>query len=201
MDQTWNKLIKGLDQITENFKEFNYELFPGVTEKKIQSIEKIIGKNFPEDFKNFYKVHNGENSNGSGIMKGEEFLSMERILEEWNVWFELLENKTFTDDEDGDFISEPELGIKNNWWNKYWIPFTYDGSGNHICIDLDPTDEGNYGQIIRMWHDEPTRELLANSFTEWIEEFAFQLKNEEYLYSDDYGMIIHKSEFEEFEEN
>ena len=96
MDQTWNKLIKGLDQIAEKNSEFNYELHPGVTDKKIQTIEKTIGKTFPEDFKSFYKIHNGENSHGFGIMKGEEFLSMERIQEEYNVWKELLDNEKFT---------------------------------------------------------------------------------------------------------
>jgi len=197
MDQTWNKLIKGLDQIADNYKDFNFELNPGVTDKKIQSIEKIIGKTFPEDFKSFYKIHNGENSHGYGIMKGEEFLSMERILEEWNVWKELLDTNSFTNDEDDIFVSDPDTGIKNNWWNTHWIPFTYDGSGNHICIDLDPSDEGNYGQIIRMWHDDSTRELLANSFTEWINEFADQIINQEYIFSDDYGVLIHKSELED----
>ena len=197
MDQTWNKLIKGLDQIAENNKDFNYDLNPGVTDKKIISIENTIGKTFPKDFKDFYKIHNGENSQGSGIMKGEEFLSMERILEEWNIWKDLLDSNTFFSDEDGIFESDPDSGIKNNWWNTLWIPFTYDGSGNHICIDLDPSEEGNYGQIIRMWHDDPIRELLANSFSEWINEFAEEILNEEFIYSDDYGIIIHKSELED----
>jgi len=200
MDQTWNKLIKGLDQITTTFKDFNYELNLGVTDKKILSLEKTIGKTFPEDFKAFYKVHNGENSNGYGIMKGEEFLSMERILEEWNVWKELLEANTF-EEEDSVYTSNPDVEIKSDWWNIHWIPFTYDGNGNHICLDLDPTKEGNYGQVIRIWHDEPERELLANTFTEWINEYADQLANKEFIYSDDYGVIIHKSELEDLEEN
>lgn len=198
MDQTWSKLIKGLDQIADNFKNFNYDLHPGVTDKKILTIEKTIGKNFPEDFKEFYKIHNGEIEHGQGILQGEEFLSMERIVEEWNVWKELLEAGDFTD-EGEDFKSEPDTGIKDNWWNIHWVPFTYDGNGNHICIDLDPTEEGNYGQIIRMWHDEPVRELLADSFTEWIEEYVDQLNNQEFVYSEDYGIIVNKADLEDWD--
>jgi len=200
MDQAWNKLIKCLNQITDDFKEFNYDLHPGVTDKKILSLESTIKKQFPDDFKAFYKIHNGENARGYGIMKGEEFLSMERILEEWNVWKELLENDSFTDADDDAFVSDSDTGIKNNWWNIHWIPFTYDGSGNHICIDLDPSVEGNYGQIIRVWHDDSARELLANSFKEWIEEYISQLENNEYIFSDDYGILVHKSDLEDWEE-
>lgn len=201
MDQAWNKLIKCLDQITDNFKEFNYDLHPGVTDKKISSLEETIKKKFPDDFKAFYKIHNGENNHGAGMMKGEEFLSMERILEEWYVWKELLDNNSFYDDEDEAFISDPDTGIKPDWWNPAWIPFTYDGNGNHICIDLDPSEEGNYGQVIRIWHDEPVRELLADSFAEWINEYIEQLENEEFTFSEDYGILVHTSDLEEWEEN
>lgn len=200
MDHAWNKLIKCLDQITDNFKEFNYDLNPGVTEKKILSLENIIKKQFPEDFKAFYKLHNGENAHGYGILKGEEFLSMERILEEWNVWQELIDSKALLNDEEGEYISEADLGVKNVWWNPNWIPFSYDGNGNHYCIDLDPSAEGTYGQIIRVWHDEPVRELLNSSFTEWINEYISQLENNEFTYSEDYGVLIHESDLEEWNE-
>lgn len=199
MDQIWNKLIKGLDKLSAQSKDFNYDLNEGVTDKKIASVEKTIGKALPEDFKQFYKVHNGEIENGQGILLGEEFLSVERIIEEWNIWKDLLDNKEFI--EDGVAIeSEPDAGIKNNWWNPFWIPFTYDGSGNNICIDLDPSQDGNYGQIIRMWHDDATRELLANNFTEWIRAYTDDLEKGNYVFSDDYGVIIHKDDLIEDDE-
>lgn len=201
MDQAWNKLIKCLDLITDDFKEFNYDLHPGVTDKKIISLENIIKKQFPDDFKAFYKIHNGESTHSNGIMKGEEFLSMERILEEWNVWKDLLESNSFIDDDDDDFVGDPDSGIKDNWWNINWVPFTYDGNGNSICIDLDPSDEGKYGQIIRVWHDDPLRELLADSFTEWIQDYVSQLENNEFTYSEDFGVLVHKSDLEDWSEN
>ena len=69
MDQIWNKLIKGLDKLSAQSKDFNYDLNEGVTDKKIASVEKTIGKALPEDFKQFYKVHNGEIENGQGILR------------------------------------------------------------------------------------------------------------------------------------
>ena len=34
--------------------------------------------------------------------------------------------------------SDPDVGIRNNWWNDKWIPITYDGAGKHDCLDLAP---------------------------------------------------------------
>ena len=88
----------------------------------------------------------------------------------------------------------PDKGIKNDWWNDSWIPITYDGSGNHYCLDLDPTEEGIYGQIIRMWHDDAERTLVANSFKEWIVDYKDKLVSGQMVYSEDYFGIIDKDE-------
>nr|WP_241011423.1 SMI1/KNR4 family protein [Burkholderia sp. Ac-20392] len=53
-----------------------------------------------------------------------------------------------------------------------WIPFTHDGSGNHLCIDLDPADDGFSGQVIRVWPDDARRERIAGGFSEWLARIA-----------------------------
>jgi len=68
-----------------------------------------------------------------------------------------------------------------------WIPITANGSGDNYCIDLDPTDEGQKGQIIRMWHDDPQRELVSSSFRQWIYDYIADLENNVYEASDDIG--------------
>lgn len=61
-----------------------------------------------------------------------------------------------------------------------WIPLTYDGSGNHHCIDLSPADEGTHGQIIIMWHDMEERRILASSYKEWLESIADKIETAGY---------------------
>ena len=41
---------------------------------------------------------------------------------------------------------------------------TYDGAGNHHCVDLDPEKSGVPGQVITMWHDDDERAVVAGSF-------------------------------------
>jgi len=164
----------------------------GATDHEVGVLEKLITVKLPADFIEFYKTHNGQKTGSAGLIECEELLSIERIIDEWKVWKDLLDNKDFEDN-----TSTPDKGIKNDWWNALWIPITYDGSGNHYCLDLDPTDQGSYGQIIRMWHDDPERSLEAASFKEWITAYKDKLIGGQLVYSEDYFGIIDKAEVDE----
>lgn len=186
MDRNWTIIKNWLSEHASHIKE---ELNPGITDEEINTLQAKIGVKFPSDFLEFYKIHNGQDSNSEGLIDTEELLSFDRIADEWSIWKDLLDKGTFENNS-----SEPNTGIKNNWWNPLWIPITYDGSGNHFCLDLDPAPEGTYGQIIRMWHDDPERSLEANSFTEWITQYTKNLQSGEYIYSEDWGGIINKKD-------
>src|SRR5262249_17787219 len=124
-----------------------------------------------------------------GLIDATELLSLERILSEWKVWKEVLDCGDF----DG-VTSEPQDGIKDDWWNQRWVPLTYDGSGNHLCLDCDPGEGGANGQIITMWHDSAERELISASFEGWMNSFAADLENDRYEYSEEYGGLIQKDD-------
>lgn len=163
----------------------------GVTEADVQDLENTISAKLPVDFIEFYKVHNGQTTESAGLIECEELLSFDRIKDEWQIWKDLLDQKEF-EDTNGPYTSTPETGIKNDWWNALWIPITYDGCGNHYCLDLDPTIEGNYGQIIRMWHDSDERTLEATSFKNWLTEYKDNLEKGQLVYSKDWFGIINK---------
>ena len=158
-------------------------------------MKELINKSLPEDFKAFYGIHNGQDSTSEGIFDTEEFLSTERIMDEWQVWKDLFDKGVFDES-----VSEADDGVKEKWWHPAWVPITYDGSGNHYCLDLSPDEGGKKGQIIRIWHDSPERELIASSFSEWINEFAEDLENEEYIYSQEWGGVINKADIEDYNE-
>lgn len=97
----------------------------------------------------------------------------------------------------GDFEgieSEPQKGIRKDWWNARWIPFTHNGGGDHLCIDLAPDVAGRTGQIITMWHDMGERELKAPSFEAWFEGYVEAVIAGEFVYSKDYGGIVSKDD-------
>jgi cell wall assembly regulator SMI1 len=190
MKEIWESIESKLREIAP---EILVSLNKGVTDIEVENLQKLINAKLPKDFIEFYKVHNGQATQSAGLIECEELLSFERILGEWLIWKGLLDSNEFESD-DEPYISLPEVGIKNNWWNSLWIPITQDGTGDHYCLDLDPTEKGNYGQIIRMRHDDPQRHLEANSFREWITNYKDKLVGGQMVYSDDYFGIIDKNE-------
>lgn len=190
METLWNRIKAVLQEIApELLKQLN----PGISQKEIEILEAAIGTKLPEDMVAFYKVHNGQDRESAGLINGEELLSLERVYDEWFVWKDLSDNGTFEEDKVA-FRSEPENGIKNDWWNPKWIPVTYNGSGDHICIDLDPAAEGKKGQMIRMWHDARERSLESGSFKEWIENYVHLLESGQMVYDEDYFGIYNKED-------
>jgi len=131
------------------------------------------------------KIHNGQKGNAGWIIDGAELLSVERIIDEWTVWNDLLVSGDFSGCDE-----ERSNGVKNDWWNPKWIPFTYDGAGNHLCLDLDPAATGHYGQVITMWHDDAERDIKARSFNEWFTQYVKDVEQGQYVYHDDYEAIV-----------
>lgn len=165
-------------------------LQPGASDDRITELENLLSVQFPEDVRASYRIHNGQSTYRYGLIDGREFLSLERIQDEWQVWKELLESGTFQTEEGHDQGSDPAPGICNVWWSAKWIPLTYDGAGNHDCLDLNPAEGGAMGQIITMWHDDASREIVAPSFRAWLQHYAEGLESEQFIFSEEYGGII-----------
>lgn len=164
-------------------------LQPGASDDQIEAFEKVLGVRLPDDVKASFRIHNGQLDYEYGLIDGRELLSLARIQDEWLVWKDLLESNMFEDME-----SEPEPGIRADWWNAAWIPLTHDGSGNHDCLDLAPTKDGTVGQIISMWHDAADREQVAPSFRIWLSQLADGLESGQYIFSEEYGGIVNSED-------
>ncbi len=165
------------------------DLEEGASEKDFKHLENIIGASLPQDFKDIYRLHNGQISGDAGLLDSQEWLSLDAIEEEWSIWKDQYEEGAFKGKK---AESDPE--VKPDWWNPRWIPFTYDGQGNHYCIDLDPTSHGTRGQVITLWNEGEERMVLANSFSDWWEEYVDELEAGEYVYSPQYEAIVHKED-------
>jgi cell wall assembly regulator SMI1 len=186
MNEIWHRFESWLNA---NFKEAFHDLNKPISKEQISLLEKTLSIKLPEEFVYFLKLHNGQAGDSGWIIDGSELLSSERIIDEWTVWNDLLKGGDFDD-----CMEERDNGVKSDWWNSKWIPFTYDGSGNHLCIDLDPAVNGTYGQIITMWHDDGEREVKAKSFMEWFSQYVQDIENGKYVYSDDYEAIVNAND-------
>ncbi len=170
--------------LAEHWPEGLAGLNPPATDQEIADLEQALGVVLPPDYVACLKVHNGQRADFyGGMFDGQEFLSTAGVLAQWKVWKGLL----------GEFVgltSEPGPGIKDDWYNPAWIPFTHNGGGDHLCLDLDPAEGGTRGQIITMWHDAGERDLCAPSFAAWFSAYVDAVLQGQYVYSDDYGGLV-----------
>ena len=172
-----------------NYNDGIADLNPGASDEEIKELENTIGLALPKDYIEVLKMHNGQKGESAWLFDSQEFLSTTRIIDEWNNW-----NKFSSSDEFPKTSINADLGVKAQWWNKKWIPFSSNGSGDHYCMDLDPTPAGNNGQVITLWHDYEERELVSTNFKEWFVSYVDQLFTGDFFYSKEYNSIVNKNE-------
>jgi cell wall assembly regulator SMI1 len=172
MQQYWTQ-IERLFQ--ERFPKGYHRYFvDGASEKAISGLEKHIGLQLPDDFKAFYRVHDGQGKKVYGLVFGLELLSLKRIKQEWDNW------KALGDDINAELAhamsSEPKRYVKPLYLNPKWIPFTTDQTGTHLGMDFDPDKKGIVGQVIAFGRNENKKKVLAKSFRDYIHLFVKQLR-------------------------
>jgi cell wall assembly regulator SMI1/Tfp pilus assembly protein PilE len=173
------------DWLSVHWPEGLAALNPPATDEEIASLEEALGTKLPRGFVDCLKIHNGQSESAGGLFDTSEFLSTGAILDQWKVWKGLLDSG----DLDG-LKSEPDEGIRRDWWNPLWIPFTHTGGGDHYCIDLAPDEGGQAGQVITMWQDIGGRELQAKSFEAWFQKYVSAVVTGEYTYSEDFDGLV-----------
>ena len=120
-------------------------LAPGVSAEEIAAAEDRLGLSLPDDVRKSYSVHNG--SGDEGILPqsayrrviGVVVLSLDEVVRHSQMW------RDFHFDNSNHRRARPEGPIRQNWWNTRWVPLTWDGGGDHLCLDFDPAPGGVAG--------------------------------------------------------
>jgi cell wall assembly regulator SMI1 len=141
--------------LKSNRAAYDAQLLAGATAEEIRQLEQVLNLSLPESFKALYRWHNGQPGSSYDVFHDNKMLlSLKEIEETWVMLKELLESG--------------EFGIEN-WWRLGWVPFLYDGAGNHLCLDLEGTFTGQKGQLIEFWHDDADRNILYPDFDHYLE--------------------------------
>ena len=180
-DLAWVRYIAAATRAHAPFPTY---LAEGAALSDIESVEAEIGCLLPDDLRHLLQLHNG--SREYQVLPGWELFSVDRLLDEWRVW-EALYHTQFKPD---GYDCKPVGPVRDDeWWRLSWIPFCGDGGGNHLCLDMEPATAGSVGQVITMWHDNPARELVATSLTEFVEMIADDFENGALCWDDEWGGV------------
>lgn len=161
------------DELTNYFKPF---LNAPATIEEIQFAESEMGISFPDELRNLYLAHNGEDKSGPGLFFGLPFLSLDEVLDEWRVWKRIEDDEFFN----FDAFSIPTECIRERYVNHNWIPISKDYGGNNIGIDIDPDEKGEMGQVINFGRDEEVKYVIANRISDLLLFILQTLKNKNF---------------------
>lgn len=158
-----DNLIERLDKwLRENRPDYYLHLKPRATIEEVTKLENTLGLQLPIELKKFLYWKNGQDDD-SKFLENWTLLSCEDILAFWQSLTEWQENGTFD---------------VENWWNRNWIPFLYDDTGNNVCIDMAGMFGGKPGQILYYWHDDNSREIIHESFYKWLETVVLAMEKD-----------------------
>ncbi len=153
-------------------------LQPGAEESKIQELQELIGQALPEDMINLYRTCNGNNPKTySNFAYGVEFINIQRCIDHITSYLKSEYNCP---------IQHTDPEIKNEYLEgKLRVPIGDDNGTSLICVDLDPSEKGKYGQVILIDYKMGISLKLADSVTDYINRFARDLKAGKYSLQED----------------
>jgi cell wall assembly regulator SMI1 len=185
MEELWKRIEMWLRQHAPHILD---SLNAGASEDEIKALQMRFGAALPKELVDFYRVHNGQPENSSGLFYGLQFLPIADVLMNHESWSELVDmNEEFEENME----SYPDGVIKKLYANPGWLPVTHDYGGNHIGVDLDPDWKGVPGQVIIFGRDEDCKRFVAESFPAFIEFFVTQLEEGNYYFKEDQLCIKH----------
>ncbi|PCJ55342.1 MAG: hypothetical protein COA79_21100 [Planctomycetota bacterium] len=159
----------------------------GASADDLKVVEDQLSFPLPNDYKDFLKIHDGQRQDSIGLLSENIIFGIIPALGCWESMKHMYDGGQFNNDLD----SEPKGAIQYKLWNVRWFPISND-NGNLVCIDLDPGPNGKVGQIIDFDNSSVHRVVLADSFLEYFQEYIDDIINKKYIYSDEYGALMHK---------
>jgi cell wall assembly regulator SMI1 len=166
--------------LSANAPKILKNLEPPASDVKIAAAERAFGCAMPEHWRQLYRAHNGMNSkrNTGSLFFGMQFLPLEKAVREF-------ENQN-TDGIKPLPVQAANRGIrKNDMHNPKWIAFAHDNGETLLRIDLDPAPGGKIGQVIFTDHADNTVILVATNLSQFLGEFATDLKSGRYFLDPD----------------
>lgn len=162
MDERWSMIRSWLlEHSPPTLAAFN----PPASHSAIKRAEEQFGRALPEDYKRFLALHNGQNEFAPFVGLG-ALLPIEEASAE-----EIYGEDTPVDPDDVD------AGIRAVDYSPGWFPISKSQRNrDYLCIDLDPAEGGQSGQIIEYIVDFEDRELYAASFADLMSRYFREIQ-------------------------
>lgn len=174
--EAFTNTIRGIQKIQPKMRA-------GVSREALLEAEEVLQLSLPLDFKEFYRVYDGQDEFADNLFDSYSLLSLSSIIQ-WNKVMQFLE-KEFPE-----INNAVDLEVRRIWGCSAWVPFAATAGGDLLCVDCLPSPRGTVGQVITFYNNSPERELIALSFAVFIEEYIQNIRNGTYIYNKKHANVI-----------
>ena len=175
-----SRVTAAIATIERSVPGLSFDLGPPASEGNIVAVETAIGYRLPTDLRELYLRHNGQLATSHGLFGGLPFLGLDAALEEWASW-----RDPGYDTAEGSYSSVPIDAVREKYTDPGWFPFTTDGGGNCLAVDMVPGAAGAAGQVINFGRDEFELFAYAPSVVAFLERIGALAAAGRGLISDD----------------
>ena len=179
IDELWIEYEKLIGNINHGLADLN----PGATDNEIHCFEKKIGVELPQEFIDFYKVHNGQ--------KGVLFIFGQYRLYSLN---EIIESST---EMQAMFLEKNIKLIEKNGFlrkaNKKWLFFGTTGGEGELFLNVGYDNEGKIGQVGYYVHEDGPR-FYNLSFKSFFASIINDITSKRLIYDENAGVFMRKSD-------
>lgn len=139
----------------------------------ISTLEDLVGTTLPQQLTELYSKHNGINPDFcANLIYGINFIPVENTIEQINDYGSVSDQLS---------LKYADAGIVPSYtFGKKRVPIADDSGACLLCVDLDPSEHGIFGQVILLDHDSGVALKLADSIDELLEKFAEDLESGKY---------------------
>ena len=148
-----------------------------------EALEKKLGIDIPEDFKESFNIVHDTLAVGSYYL-----YSQSNLVAAFKRMYDMNEN--------GDFVEALEKLVESPefqpvWWHENWIPIAADSAGDLLVLDMQPTMSGAKGQVLKHSAVEGPEITGNHCFLDWLNDYYAGLQTGKYDVDED-GILTRK---------
>lgn len=174
-----------IEAMTMYCPDFLTHFLPPAAPADIEALGSTLGFALPIQCARLLARHDG--SGVAMVVPDFVLLPARGIAQEWRCW----EDLRISEFDPAGLDCTPVGPVRgDSWWRPGWVPFAADGSGNFLCLDIDPAPGGAHGQVIAMYHDDDRRAVLAPSLDRWLMDLAADAREGRIGWDPDLAMAV-----------
>lgn len=179
-----NNILQKFEQQIADIDGALEELNPPATAAELDATEQALGVKFPEDFRQLYLWHNGDQ--GNQFLFGEyRIMPLSELLESNQINRKSMNPKWQQ-------VTDASGVFKDCIANPKWIQFGDNGGNTILFLDMDPGQQGTPGQLLEACDGEP--DCRYRGIREFLADLTRKIAEGELAWDEDAGCFMETDE-------